>query len=162
MTATLDPDFILSDQPRTIPNMHHPWRRLRDLFPDWSIVSQPLPEGLIGATDVGRREIYLDSRMMQAQRRCTLDHELEHAQAGDVGCQHPKREAAIARTSARRLIPLEQLLAAAVWAHTAAELADDLWVDLDTLRCRLDHLHPSERAALRRVLAARDNREEGP
>jgi hypothetical protein len=137
--------------------MHHPWRRLRDHLPDWDVVLRPLPVGVIGLTDTVGRRIHLDSRMLQAQRRCTLDHELVHAEAGDVGCQGAEREAWIAQSSARRLIPLERLVDAARWAHNAVELADELWVDLDTLMCRLEHLHPSERAAIARALAARDD-----
>lgn len=141
--------------------MHHPWRRLREILPDWQVISRPLPAGTIGATDTVHRTIYLDSDQLQAQRRCTLDHELVHAEAGDVGCQHPKREAAIDEASARRLISIGQLVDAVKWAHSIEELAEDCWVDVATMRCRLDHLHPSERAAVRRAIAERDFHEEG-
>lgn len=127
-------------------------------MPDWDVVFSPLPPGLIGATDTTARRIHLDSRMLQAQRRCTLDHELVHAEAGDLGCQGPKREAWIAQASARRLITLERLLDAVRWALSVEELADELFVDVDTLRCRLEHLHPSEVAAVRRAIADRDGR----
>jgi hypothetical protein len=137
--------------------MHHPWRRFRELLPDWDLTSTPLPAGMLGATDAGARRIYLDSRQLQAQRRCTLDHELHHAEAGDAGCQHPKREAAIAQASARRLLPLELLLHVLPWARSVAEAADECWVDVATIRCRLEHLHPSERAAIRRAVDARDD-----
>lgn len=116
-----------------------------------------LPSGVLGLTDVGRRRIQLDKRQRQAQRRCSLDHELVHVEHGDVGCQSLKRERAVNQESARRLIPLDRLIDAAVWAHGVEELAEELWVDVATLRCRLDHLHPSERAAIRRALARRDD-----
>jgi glyoxylase-like metal-dependent hydrolase (beta-lactamase superfamily II) len=37
--------------------------------------------------------------------------------------------------------------------HDLAEAADDLWVDEQLLRCRLRHLHPSERGYLQQRLA---------
>jgi len=160
MTApTLNRDFILSDSARKLPAMHHPWRRLRDVLPDWQVVLRSLPVGLLGATDTDRRTILLDSRMLQVQRRCTLDHELAHAEAGDVGCQHRHRETAINQASARRLVPIDRLLEVIVWANGLAELADECWVDVETMRCRMQHLHPAERAAVNRALASRDNEE---
>lgn len=138
--------------------VHHPWRRLRDQLPDWEVCFAVLPAGVLGLTDTVGRRIHLDSRQPQAQRRCTLDHELKHAEDGDVGCQGPKRERVVSQESARRLISLDRLLSAAVWAHGVEELAEELWVDVETLRCRIEHLHPAERAALRRAIASRDGR----
>jgi hypothetical protein len=155
MTSPVTARQILSDPARKITPMHHPWRLLRDRLPGWSIVSRPMPRGLLGETDVPARQIHIDSTQMQAQRRCTLDHELHHAEAGDVGC-HPKRERAINASSARRLIPLEALLAAVVWAHDYEELADELWVDVATAKCRIEHLHATERYAVRQAIANRD------
>jgi hypothetical protein len=111
---------------------------------------------MIGATDATRRVIYMLPGLLQVQRRTVLDHELEHAEAGDVGCQHPTRELAIAKASARRMIPIKQLLTAAAWAHNIEELADECWVDVDLMRFRIQNLHPAEERALRQVIAARD------
>lgn len=158
---TLNPCFILSESVPTMDGMHHPWRRLRERLPDWDVVLHQLPAGVLAGTDTANRRIWLDSRQLQAQRRCSLDHELIHAEAGDVGCQGPSREREIGQASARRLIPIAALVDAVKWAHDRAELADDLWVDLATLQCRLDHLHPAERAAVRRAIAERDFHEEG-
>lgn len=140
--------------------MHHPWRWLRDRLPEWDVQFAAMPPGLIGGTDTAGRTIYLAPGMLQCQRRTVLDHELAHAEAGDVGPQHPKREAEINQQSARRLIPIDQLVDAAKWAHNIDELADECWVDVATMRCRLDHLHPSERAAMKRAIAAQRNDEE--
>lgn len=139
--------------------MHHPWRRLREQLPDWDVVWRPLPPGMLGGTDVRCKLIVLAPGQLQRQRRCTIDHELHHAEAGDVGCQHPKREAAIAQASARRLIPIDRLLDVLAWAHNAHEAADELWVDLDTFHMRMQHLHPAERAAVVARLRSRDNEE---
>jgi hypothetical protein len=141
--------------------VHHPWRWLRERLPDWDVVYGGLPDGLIGGTDCAGRTIHLAPGMLQAQRRAVLDHEVMHAEAGDLGPQHSQREADISRQSAQRLIPLKQLLDAVVWAHTIDELADDCWVDVATMWCRLDNLTDDERAQVRQALAIRDYHEEG-
>lgn len=142
--------------PALIARTHHPWRYLRERLPDRDVTFVVLPDGMLGATITGRRQIYLDRRQLQAQRRCTIDHELHHAEAGDIGPQHPHREAQINQASAR-LLPLAELLRVLPWAHHIEEAADELWVDRATLRTRLDHLHPAEIAAIRRAFANRDN-----
>jgi hypothetical protein len=144
-----------------IATMHHPWRRLRDHFPEWRAEILVLPKGLMGGTHLASRTIYLDAGLDQAERRCTLDHELEHAEAGDDGCQHRGRERQIEELSARRLIPLGNLVEAAIWAVDLAELADECWVDVDTMQCRIDTLTDDERAEVRQAIAIRDWHEEG-
>jgi hypothetical protein len=161
MTSTLDPGFILSDPPRRIVAMHHPWRRLREHLPDWTVQFSMLAPGRLGETDLQTRTISLRPDLLQCQRRTVLDHELIHAEDGDDGCQHPAREAAIDQAVARRLIPLDRLLAVVVWAHDVEELADECWVDTATMQIRLDHLDQFERDALRRAIAIRDYHEEG-
>lgn len=60
---------------------------------------------------------------------------------------------AVARKlAARRLIHVRSLGDALRWSEHKPELAELLSVDADTLQTRLDHLHPSERHYLRRVL----------
>ena len=70
--------------------MDHPWRRLRDR-PDWLLEWDMLPPGLMGSTCHRRRVITLDLRLSQAERRCTIAHELEHVERGpmpaDLACQ---------------------------------------------------------------------------
>lgn len=141
--------------------MHHPWRRLRDRLPDWRIEFVPLPGDTWGETDAFTRTISIDSGLLQSQRRCTITHEIEHAEAGDVGPQSLHRERQVDEAVARRLISLDRLVDAALWAHDVDELADELWVDLPTVRCRLDTLTDAERAAVRTALAVRDFHEEG-
>jgi hypothetical protein len=121
----------------------------------------PRPAGVLGQSDPHRRRIFLTPGMLQVQRRTVLDHELQHAEAGDDGCQHPKREAQINRDSARRLVPFQQLLDAWLWAYSVEEMADECWVDVDTMRRRIDNLTDVEREAVRCALAARDFNEEG-
>ena len=130
-------------------DLPHPWRELRalahvvvhydDLRPAW------------GATD-GERRIWLDSSLLQVERRCTLAHELEHIRRGHRGCQDEAEERAVEAAAARYLLPDPHAIAdALVWARGDVEAAaEELWVDEPTLRARLDprHLHPAERAII--------------
>lgn len=107
-----------------------------------------LRPGLWGATD-GEHTIWLDQRLGQVERRCTLAHELEHVRRGHRGCQDDATEGHVDRAAARWLLPDPHLIAEAlVWARgDIAAAAEELWVTVDTLRHRLDvrHLHPAER-----------------
>jgi hypothetical protein len=58
------------------------------------------------------------------------------------------------RLDARLLIPLDRLADAAARTADPAELARRLRVDEALLRERLAHLHPAERAQLRRAVAS--------
>lgn len=122
---------------------------------DWELVWARLPEGVLGYTDHADQRIVLEARQLQAERRSTLAHELAHAEAGptlDEPWWRARDEVAAQRDAARHLIGVHELGEALAWAHSLAEAADELWVDADTLRARLDHLHPSERAYLLRRL----------
>lgn len=129
---------------------YHPWRELRGL-PHLVVEFEHLTPAVWGYTR-GER-ITLAATLLQTERRCTLAHELEHIRRGHDGCQDERVEADVHQVVARRLIPLEDLLDALRWARSLHELADELWVDEDTVTARLTHLHPSERA---KVLALRD------
>ena len=52
------------------------------------------------------------------------------------------------QATARALIELGALGEALSWSLDRHEVAEVLWVDVDTLMTRLQHLHPSERAML--------------
>ncbi|MGG5257501.1 ImmA/IrrE family metallo-endopeptidase [Phycicoccus avicenniae] len=105
-----------------------------------------LAPGVWGLTAGDR--IWLDSRLLQVERRCTLEHELEHVRRGHRGCQPPAVERDVHVAVARRLIPFPALLDGLRWARNLHELADELWVDEDTVKVRLEHLHPSERTKI--------------
>lgn len=135
------------------PHQYHPWRELRHLA-HLTVEFRTLAVGVWGYTRGNR--ITLDQTMLQDERRCTLAHELEHYRRGHNGCQPPAVEAEVHQAVARRLIPFDQLFEALRWARNVHELADELWVDEDTVTTRLQHLHPSERTkieALREELA---------
>lgn len=132
---------------------YHPWRELRHLA-HLTVEYAELAVGVWGFTR--GNHITLDASMLQDERRCTLEHELEHHRRGHVGCQPPAVEAEVHQAVARRLIPFDSLLEELRWARNVHELAEELWVDENTLMTRLAHLHPSERTkieALREDLA---------
>lgn len=130
--------------------MDHPWRRLREL-PDWLLGWADLPGGLMGVTSHRRRLIVLDKGLLQAERRCTLAHELEHVSRGPMPADPvlaAREELDIERTVALKLIPADKLIEAAAWSRCSAEVADELWVDRPTLRARLGALDDEERGRI--------------
>lgn len=92
--------------------------------------------------------------LTQAERRCTVAHELIHAERGDTMCDWR-----VHRDAARLLIDMHDLgeALAMYGEQDPTSVAEELWVDEDTLRARLDHLHPSERGYLRRRLSMREH-----
>lgn len=138
--------------------MHHPWRAFR-LLTDWILKWELLPGDLLGYTDHASRTIVLDRRLTQAERRCTIAHELEHQARGPVPAEPvlaAREEAAVDAAVARKLIPIRKLGEALAWSQDPDEVAEELWVDVQTLEVRLRRLHPSERHYLRRCLAAKE------
>lgn len=138
---------------------YDPWAHLRALphvALRWTRDDHELADALAWwYPDAG--EIVMDDRQPQAERRCTLAHELVHAERGDEPCASRvlelRQERAVDREAARRLIDLRALADALAWTHDVAEAADELWVDVATLRTRLADLDDCERAYVRRRLA---------
>lgn len=136
--------------------MWHPWRTLRALTHVDLFWTQALPVGVRGVTD-GQR-IWMDDRQLQAERRSTLAHELAHIYLDHGNQCRPADEAAARALAARWLIDMDRLLDALAWSEELEEVADELWVDLDTLYARLDTLTAEERAQIR---ALHDRTERG-
>lgn len=64
----------------------------------------------------------------QVERRCALAHELQHIRMGHRGHQCLRIELVVRVIVARRLISLEDLIAARRWAgDNLWEMADELW-----------------------------------
>ena len=127
-----------------IPSRWSPWRSLRSRA-SVRVAITGLPCGVWGATD-GVRTIWLHDRLTQAERRSTLAHELAHHELGHGGCQPPAEEERARRWAAEQLLPvIEDVAEALAWAHSRAEAAEALWVDVDTLEARLQHMTPGER-----------------
>lgn len=140
--------------------MYHPWRALRQLGDEWTLVWAPIAGVVdrLGLTSWHDKTITLDPDQDQAQRRSTLAHELVHVERGPVDCRYRHREERyVDAVAARRLIGIRELGEALAWAHDLAEAADELWVDESMLRARLAHLHPAERHYLRRRLHGHDD-----
>lgn len=106
--------------------------------------------------------IALDDRQSQAELRCALAHELVHAERGDTPCRDDNPRVALRqeqhadRTAARRLVTVERLAAGLLWALDEHELADELNVDVSTLRTRLDTPTDDERREVDELLWARE------
>lgn len=125
--------------------MFHPWRALRRLTHvklHWREM-----DGVLGQTD-GSTVIYMHPDQSQAQRRCTLAHELAHIELGHINGATPREEAAAREHAARRMISLDRLMDALRWAESMEEVADELWVDHQMLIDRIDTLTKDERQAL--------------
>ncbi len=109
----------------------------------------------MGLTCWPEQTVTLDKTLLQAERRCTIAHEVEHIRRGPVPAEPvlaAREEAAVEQAVARRLINIRDLGEALAWSQHPAVVAEELWVDEDTLRARLEHLHPAERAYLARRL----------
>lgn len=134
-----------------LPRMFHPWRTLRAL-PHVTLLRHD--DGPAGLTNFRHSTISLRSDLNQAERRCTLTHELLHVRRGPFYSSYVDREErAIERETARLLIEIRQLGEALAWAHCLDEAAEELWVDRPTLEVRLANLHPAEHAYLTRRLS---------
>lgn len=131
----------------------HPWRRLRDLAHVTLLWHDGGPKG---ETDFSAATISLRRGMTQAERRSTVLHECLHVERGPVlSTLAAREELRVERETARLLLPDVRAIGDALaWAHTLEEAADELWVDVQLLRCRLENLHPSELHYLRTRLAS--------
>lgn len=131
--------------------MWHPWRHLREYAAielHWADMDHQM-----GVIEFAGPTITLTTGMTQAERRSTLTHELVHYERGPCHPDHTTREeAAVDREAAKRLIGIRELGEALAWSTDATEIAEELWVDVATIKARMTYLHPAERAYLKRRL----------
>lgn len=132
-------------------NIWHPWRHLAEQYPEIIVSTRhELPGTMMGYRRGNR--IWLCSSLNQAERRSTLTHELHHLVRGPVPrhTRHAtmREERIVSDLAARQLIPLPKLVDALRWTRNEHELADELWVDRPTVRCRMQFLDPIETAEL--------------
>lgn len=100
-----------------------------------------------------RKAILLDIRLGRIEERCTLAHELVHAERGPFPRWLTAREESIVDAkAARRLILLDALGEALAWSLHPAVVAEELDVDPPTLEALLRDLAATEVEALRRRL----------
>lgn len=133
--------------------MIHPWRRLRALA-DVRLLWHD--GGVMGLTDFDAGTISIRRGMTWAERRSTILHECLHWERGPVlDTFADQEEERVCRESARQLLPdMVAVGEALAWSsEELPEAADELGVDVDTLRYRLRHLHPAERHYLTRRLS---------
>lgn len=145
----------------TARRIYSPWEHIGAAYPDWVVRRREL-HGPREMLCWRRRVVLLELDQGTAAARCSLAHaighlELRHAAGATTARFRDHEEAAADLLAARRLIPLARLVEAAQWSTDLGEMASDLWVDRDMLRCRIDHLHPAERAAVRQALATREH-----
>lgn len=90
--------------------------------------------------------------LTSAEWSCTVVHEGIHAERDDGPCVTPwheaKQERAVEDEAARRLITLDALIDALMWTNDDRELAEELDVDLPTMRTRLSRLTETETAEI--------------
>lgn len=156
----------LSVAAHTVPRVIHPWRRFRALahielrWHDKHDSDGNLAD--FGYTDFDDNAISLRRDLDQAGRRSTILHECLHAERGpslDDPALIAREEMRVSREAARMLLPDVRAIGEALaWAHSLAEAAFELWVDEDTLRDRLDNLHPAELHYLRQRLEHAETR----
>jgi hypothetical protein len=128
-----------------------PWAVLREM-PDVVLLRQPIAEP--GRYYHAHRAIVLRSGRSLEEERCSLWHEIVHAERGDTACTGwvaSDTERRVEREAARRAMPLavmERRLALATDWH------DFVWhmkVPERWVRFRLSHARPAERARLERA-----------
>lgn len=112
-----------------------------------------MPDGVRAATN-GEDIIWMSTRLLQVQRRCSLQHELTHLDFGHDGCQSEKDEQRVRKLTAQALIRRDDLIAALQWAMSLEEAADELWVTPEVLRDRIHFMHPSERLLIAAAVQA--------
>lgn len=139
-----------------MPGVWHPWRALRErseITVRWERM-----DGRLGSWCADTRTIRMHPGQGQAQRRVTATHEQIHAERGHRGCQPDAVELSVKKTTARRLVSIYDLVDAVLFygEHNVSALAEELWVDVETVQIRLEHLHPAEAGYLSQRLAARD------
>lgn len=131
--------------------MVHPWHRLRALD-GWELRwHRPEDEADRGFTLFDEKVISLRSDLTWEERRCTVLHECLHAEWGPTlsGVLADRQELRVRRETARLLLPsILEVGEALAWAHSLAEAAGELSVDVDVLLDRLHWLDPADRRYL--------------
>ena len=122
-----------------------------------TITTCRLPDGVKAYYYPELDTIVLDDRLSEAEKRCTLMHELVHRAMEDDPDLPDHLDAAQERrcraVTAGHLIDIFDLGDAIQWSEHTDELAEHLVVDVETLNDRLASLSPDEHAYLRLVRA---------
>lgn len=126
----------------------------------WAVEHAQLPNGLRGLTIFAERRSVIAGDLHPWQHTATCVHESIHAADGPVPAwQEAREEQRVNRETARRLIPLPALLHTMRETNDARMAAAILEVPVALIYARLQGLHPSERASLRRSLEVTHDRD---
>lgn len=129
----------------TIVKHWHPWREAARR-PHLIIELAQLQADLRGCISGNR--IQLNASDLQAERRCTLTHELVHDERRIFPADRvlqAREELRVERIAARRLIALDRLVDVLVWTRRTEEVAEELWVDVPMLVALVQSLTDEER-----------------
>jgi hypothetical protein len=140
-------------------SLPHPWAEFRR-WPGTRIFWRDLGHGVRGKTD--GKDVWVHNRLLQVERRCVAAHEQEHLRRGHTSCVPGPEEDRVKFAAAKWLLPDPHKVAdAIVWSGNDIELAaDHLWVDVPTMRARIDsrYMHPAER----KIIQTKINEEHHP
>ncbi|MCU1592466.1 MAG: hypothetical protein JWP11_3722 [Frankiales bacterium] len=140
--------------------LYNPGADLAARYPEWRVIRRPL-HGAYGFLVYRRRLIVIDSSAPRAEWDCTIAHEIVHLDRGDRctlgdAVVNERLELAVARCAARRLLPSFRFADLALYGRHPQEIADELGVDLDTLRVRGDDLDDYDMAVINHRLSCED------
>lgn len=137
---------------------YSPWADLRGRAP-LTLAIVGLPSGRAWWLP-GDQAIALDGTLGRVARRCALAHELAHVDLEhrhvELAWLRRRQERDADRLGASRLITAEQLVDGLLWAQDEHELADELDVDVETVRVRLAGLTETEKTEINRRIRARE------
>lgn len=126
-------------------------------IPALTITTCRLPDGVKAYYYPEIDTIVLDDRLSEAEKRCTLMHELVHRRMQDDGDLPDHldvvQEKRCREETARQLIDIFDLADALVWSNDPHEQAEHLFVDLETLADRKHYLNRDEEGYIRLVRA---------
>lgn len=135
--------------------LYDPGRDAAERYPDWVIRHRALggiPEVLCRR----RKVILVHSGGTWPMKRCSLAHAVAHLdldhQAEAVGTFERWMEREANGLAARRLIPIVALAEVLQWTRDRHEIANELQVDLPTLKTRRADLDEAERGYLLSVV----------
>ncbi|AXK77196.1 MULTISPECIES: ImmA/IrrE family metallo-endopeptidase [Mycobacteriaceae] len=136
---------------------YNPWKHVYIEYPDVRLSDDlALPDRVMGLCRAKR--IWLDKRLNQAERRCTLAHELVHIERGPVPPDPEMaalEEEIVDEIASRRLIAGDDLIATIRECPSGGlqAWAFRLWVDTPMLTARLKTLRANEIEAIESIKA---------
>lgn len=138
---------------------YDPWADLGQRYPHLHVERCDVSP-LNGALVLDHRVVLLDWRLMKAQARSTLSHEIAHLDNGDIDCTGilgDRAETEADHVAAQRLISACQIAEVLRWTRSRAEGAELLEVTPHLLAVRLERLTDDERAYLHHAIRSAEH-----